>query len=82
VSEQSGTGDVWRVQGSPTDSELAAVVAAVTAATSAAAASAGPGSSHVGATDVTSGWAAYWRNLRQPLPAGPGAWWASSQPGG
>ena len=72
---------MWRVQGSPTDAELAAVVAAVTAAASAAA-SAGPGTSHVEATDVTSGWSAYWRNLRQPLPAGPGAWAASAQPGG
>lgn len=74
-------GSVWRVEGNPTDAELAAVVAAVTAAASAAASS-----GYVGPTleqsDVTSGWSAYWRTMRSPLPSGPGAWWASTQPRG
>ncbi len=79
MSAQQGTGGVWRVEGNPTATELAAVVAAVTAAASAAASV--PSGSRVQVTDVTNGWSAYGRSMRQPLPAGPGAWWASSQPG-
>ena len=75
------SGDVWQVQGRPTDLELAAVVTAVTAAASAAA-SAGALGSHLQQGDVASGWSAYWRTMRTPLPAGPGAWWASAQPRG
>jgi hypothetical protein len=71
----------WRVEGNPTNAELAAVVAAVTAAASAAASSGYVGPS-LEQHDVTSGWSAYWRTMRSPLPSGPGAWWASAQPRG
>ncbi len=59
------------IKGEPTPEELAALVAVV----SAKAASAGePEPSR------PSNWAAYWRSVRRPLPAGPGAWRASGLP--
>jgi hypothetical protein len=67
----------WQVSGHPTDAELVAVVAALTAQAAAVAAasvtSAPP-------SPATSGWSAYWRGLRRPLPAGWDAWRASGQP--
>lgn len=65
------------VSGNPTDVELAAAVAAVVAAVSATA----PTAPSAGApTGPGSGWAAYWRSLRAPLPPGRDAWRASGQP--
>jgi hypothetical protein len=59
------------VKGEPTPEELAALVAVVSAKVAAA-----------GETQPTrpSTWAAYWRSVRRPLPAGPGAWRASGLP--
>ncbi|SDT06087.1 acyl-CoA carboxylase subunit epsilon [Microlunatus soli] len=55
-------------QGNPTDEEIAAVVAVITARSVApTAADAAP----------RSGWAAYWRAVRAPLPPGPGSWQAA-----
>ena len=59
------------VKGEPTPEELAALVAVVSAKAAAA-----------GETQPArpSNWAAYWRSVRTPLPAGPGAWRASGLP--
>jgi hypothetical protein len=59
------------VKGEPTPEELAALVAVVSA--KAAAASERESSR-------PSNWAAYWRSVRRPLAAGPGAWRASGLP--
>jgi hypothetical protein len=70
-----GGGDAWIVRGNPTEAELAAAVAVLAAATSAAAGAAAPSSE-----PDQSGWSAYWRGLRTPVAAGPGAWRASALP--
>jgi Acyl-CoA carboxylase epsilon subunit len=59
------------VKGDPTPEELAAVVAAVAAKLSARTAAPKP---------KASGWAAYWRTVRQPIQPGPGAWRRSGLP--
>ena len=59
------------VKGSPTDEELAALVAALTLRASAAAATPKP---------RQSGWSAYWRSVRAPVQPGPGAWRMSGRP--
>jgi hypothetical protein len=66
---------VWQVRGRPTDVELAAVVAVLSAAAAATGAG-GP----TGPAEVGGGWSAYWRGLRDPVAAGPGAWRASGWP--
>jgi hypothetical protein len=74
------------VKGDPTPAELAAVVSAVSAklaaaqSTTAATPTASAGS-HPRASRQATGWAAYWRNVRQPLQPGPGAWRRSALPG-
>ncbi len=60
------------VKGSPTDVELAALVAVLAAATSAA----GPAST----PPPPSGWSAYRRSVRTPLVPGPDAWRSSGRP--
>jgi Acyl-CoA carboxylase epsilon subunit len=56
------------IKGDPTPEELAAVI--VVLSERAASATAEPA-----VTDTRSGgWSAYWRNVRAPLSAGPGAW--------
>ena len=60
------------IKGSPTDDELAAVIAVLTtlqAAGRAADQKAQP-----------SGWSAYWRSVRPVVPPGPGAWRMSGRP--
>ena len=53
------------VKGSPTDEELAAVVVVLSQRAA--------GTSGTAAAPVT-GWSAYWRSIRTPLPPGPGVW--------
>lgn len=60
------------VKGDPTPEELAALVAVVQARVSAAGKPA--------ARKVKSGWAAYWRSVREPVQHGPGGWRASARP--
>ena len=59
------------VKGQPTDEELAAVVAVLEAL------AARPGPEPV--APPTSGWAAYWRTLRAPVPPGPSGWQAAGR---
>jgi acyl-CoA carboxylase epsilon subunit len=59
------------VKGSPTDEELAALVAALTMRTSAPPVTPKP---------RQSGWSAYWRSVRAPVQPGPGAWRMSGRP--
>ncbi|GAB3421141.1 acyl-CoA carboxylase subunit epsilon [Flindersiella endophytica] len=65
------------VKGDPTPAELAAVVSAVTVKLAAARSTSAP---HSRGKGRASGWAAYWRNVRQPLRPGPGAWRRSALP--
>lgn len=65
----------WHVSGAPTDAEVAAVVAALTAASTTP-----PSAPTTTSADDASGWSAYWRRLRTPLPVGTGAWRASGLP--
>ena len=59
------------VKGSPTEEELAALVAVLTLRSGgAAAAPARP----------ESGWSAYWRSVRAPVQPGPEAWRMSGRP--
>ena len=60
------------VKGSPTDEEVAALVAVLTLA----------GRSSAPETETTrpSGWAAYWRTVRAPIIPGPNAWRMSARP--
>ena len=60
------------IKGSPTDDELAAVIAVLT--TLQAAGGAG------GEIPRPSGWSAYWRSVRPVVPPGPGAWRMSGRP--
>ena len=60
------------VKGDPTPEELAAVVAVLTAISGGPAPPARP---------TGSGWSAYWRSVRAPLIAGPGAWRSSGRLG-
>ncbi|MBM7790771.1 acyl-CoA carboxylase subunit epsilon [Tenggerimyces flavus] len=62
------------VKGDPTPEELAALVAVVQARASSAS-----GPPAVG-REEKSGWAAYWRSVRQPVQHGPGGWRASARP--
>ena len=59
------------VKGSPTDEELAAVVAVLKLRFGAAAAAQDP---------RESGWSAYWRSVRAPVQPGPEAWRMSGRP--
>ena len=59
------------VRGSPTDEELAALVAVLALRVGAAAPAAGP---------QESGWSAYWRSVRAPVQPGPEAWRMSGRP--
>ncbi len=60
------------VKGDPTPEELAAVVAVLSAASTRR----DPPTRPAG-----SGWSAYWRSVRAPLVAGPGAWRSSGRLG-
>jgi hypothetical protein len=60
------------VKGDPTAEELAAVVAVL---------SAGRSSQPPVEPSAPSGWSAYWRSVRAPLVAGPGAWRSSGRIG-
>ena len=59
------------VKGSPTEEELAALVAVLALRVGAAAPVAGP---------RESGWSAYWRSVRAPVQPGPAAWRMSGRP--
>ena len=61
------------VKGNPTAEELAAVLAVLSAGASSAASPDEP--------SAPSGWSAYWRSVRAPLVAGPGAWRSSGRIG-
>ncbi len=60
------------VKGNPTAEELAAVLAVLSAA---------QGSATSPEPSAPSGWSAYWRSVRAPLVAGPGAWRSSGRIG-
>ena len=60
------------VKGSPTDDELAAVIAVLTTLQ----ATGGAG----GEIPRPSGWSAYWRSVRPVVAPGPGAWRMSGRP--
>jgi Acyl-CoA carboxylase epsilon subunit len=64
------------VKGEPTPEELAALVAVVSTR-AAADATAAAGTAE---PERASDWASYWRNVRRPLPHGPGEWRASGLP--
>ena len=59
------------VKGSPTDEELAALVAVLTMRSSGQTAEPEP---------PASGWSAYWRSVRAPVQPGPEAWRMSGRP--
>ena len=59
------------VKGSPTDEELAALVAVLTLRSGGRAAEPEP---------QPSGWSAYWRSVRAPVQPGPEAWRMSGRP--
>ena len=59
------------VKGSPTDEELAALVAVFTMRSGG-----GPAEPEARA----SGWSAYWRSVRAPVQPGPEAWRMSARP--
>ena len=59
------------VKGSPTDEELAALVAVLTLAGR---------STEPEPTRRPSGWSAYWRTVRAPIIPGPDAWRISARP--
>ena len=59
------------VKGSPTEEELAALVAVLTQRFGTPAAARGP---------QESGWSAYWRSVRAPVQPGPEAWRMSGRP--
>jgi hypothetical protein len=59
------------VKGSPTDEELAAVIAVLTLRASVPAPEPRP---------QESGWSAYWRSVRAPVQPGPEAWRMSGRP--
>ncbi|MDT7655056.1 MAG: hypothetical protein QOI36_6467 [Pseudonocardiales bacterium] len=65
------------VKGEPTPEELAALVAVVSAR---AAAGATASAAAANEPERASDWASYWRNVRRPLPHGPGEWRASGLP--
>ncbi len=60
------------VRGDPTDEEIAALVVVLGAP------AAGPPPP---APTTSSGWSAYWRAVRAPLPPGASAWRISGRPG-
>ncbi len=73
MSEADETRPVLRVvKGDPTPEELAALVAVVQARVSA--------DGKPAARKEKSGWAAYWRSVREPIQHGPGGWRASARP--
>ncbi len=59
------------VKGSPTDEELAGVIAVLIAQLRDAPEAPAP--------PPASGWSAYWRGVRAPLAPGPGSWRASGR---
>jgi hypothetical protein len=59
------------VKGSPTEEELAALVAVLTLRSGGGAPEPEP---------RTSGWSAYWRSVRAPVQPGPEAWRMSGRP--
>ena len=59
------------VKGSPTDEEVAALVAVLTLANR---------SSEPAPATRPSGWSAYWRTVRAPITPGPNAWRMSGRP--
>jgi hypothetical protein len=59
------------VKGSPTEEELAALVAVLALRPAAATTPQGR---------RESGWSAYWRSVRAPVQPGPGAWRMSGRP--
>lgn len=71
VVEQTGRPVLRVVRGQPSTTDLAVIAAAIAAA--------GSASSDVPA-DAPRSWGAYWREVRQPLPTGAGAWRASARP--
>jgi len=60
------------VKGSPTEDELAAVMAVLTAQFAQ--------QRQEAATPGRSGWSAYWRSVRSPIQPGPSAWRMSWRP--
>ncbi|HVD18890.1 MAG TPA: acyl-CoA carboxylase subunit epsilon [Propionibacteriaceae bacterium] len=60
------------VKGSPTEDELAAVMAVLTAQFAQ--------QRQEAATPGRSGWSAYWRSVRSPIQPGPSAWRMSGRP--
>jgi hypothetical protein len=65
------------VKGSPTEEELAAVMTVLTARFSQKSTK-----KQLGRDDATArtGWSAYWRSVRSPIPPGPSAWRMSARP--
>ena len=61
----------WVVKGSPTEEELAALVAFFALRAGGGAAVPDP---------AESGWSAYWRSVRAPVQPGPEAWRMSGRP--
>ena len=59
------------VEGSPTDEELAAIIAVLIGQLRTA--------PEPVASPAASGWSAYWRGVRAPLAPGPGSWRASGR---
>jgi hypothetical protein len=59
------------VKGSPTEEELAALVAVLALRT---------GSAETRPDRSESGWSAYWRSVRAPVQPGPEAWRMSGRP--
>ena len=70
--EQPAAAILRVVKGDPTPEELAAVLVVLSASAGSTPAPTGP---------QLSGWSAYWRNVRAPLVAGPGAWRSSGRLG-
>ena len=59
------------VKGSPTEEELAALVAVLTLRS---------GGGAEASARQESGWSAYWRSVRAPVQSGPEAWRMSGRP--
>jgi len=75
MSDQAETepSPVWVIGGNPSEEELAAVVAVLSARS--------PRTQAQNHSDPAgSGWSAYWRAVRAPLPRGSDAWRASVRP--
>ncbi|HEY5820794.1 MAG TPA: acyl-CoA carboxylase subunit epsilon [Propionibacteriaceae bacterium] len=65
-TEATSRPDFSIVKGTPTDEELAAVIAALSSRT--------PTAPDAPRQPSPSGWSAYWRTVRTPTHPGPGVW--------